>query len=104
MKQQVMEYNELQGVAEFRFEEWVKKRWPKWDKMVEDIPEEFEGKDDCPMCGHSRLVMGYHPKPFCFSCNVPTDAANCENCGRTYLAKDGCCSIEEETDGVEVLR
>ena len=53
MKQQVMEYNELQGIAEFRYEDWAKKRWPKWDKMVEDVPEEFEGTHDCPVCGQS---------------------------------------------------
>jgi hypothetical protein len=103
MKQRVMEYNELQGLAEFRFEEWAKERWPKWDKMVEDIPEEFEGTYDCPVCRQSWLVMGYHPKPFCFCCNVPVDAANCENCGRTYLVKEGCCSVGAETEGSEAL-
>jgi hypothetical protein len=91
MKQRVMEYNELQGLAEFRFEEWAKKRWPKWDKKVDDLPEEFEGTYDCPECRQSWLVMGYHSKPFCFCCNVHVDAANCENCGRTYLVQDGCC-------------
>ena len=91
MKRRVLEYNELQRVAEFRFEEWVKKQWPEWDKEVNDLPEEFDGTSDCPECRQSWLVMGYHSKPFCFCCNVPVDAANCENCGRTYLVKDGCC-------------
>jgi hypothetical protein len=96
MRRRVMEYNELQGFAEFRFEEWAKKRWPQWDKMKEDIPEEFERTHDCPECRQSSLVMGYHPKPFCFWCNVPVDATNCENCGRTHLIMDGCCTIEDE--------
>jgi hypothetical protein len=96
MRRRVMEYNEHQALAEFRFEEWLKRRWPKWDKMAEDTPEEFEGTYDCPMCRQSWLVIAYHPKPFCFSCNVPVEAANCENCGRTYLVKDGCCSGEDE--------
>jgi hypothetical protein len=96
MKQRVMEYNELQGLAEFRFEAWAKTRWPKWDNTVEDIPAEFEGTHDCPECRQTWLVIGYHPKPFCFWCNVPVDAAICENCGRTYFVKDGCCSPETE--------
>jgi hypothetical protein len=103
MKRRVMEYSELQGFAEFRFDEWAKKRWPKWDNMVEDTPEEFEGTHDCPVCWQSWLVMGYHPKPFCFWCNVPVDAAGCDHCGRTYLVKNGCCSFEAETEGVEAL-
>jgi hypothetical protein len=98
MRYRVWDYNERQGIAEARFEQWAMKQWPKWDKMVEDIPEELEGTSDCPVCRQSWLVMGYHPKPFCFYCNMPIDAAMCENCGRTYLVKDGCCSFEEETD------
>jgi len=96
MKQRVMEYNELQGLAEFRFEAWAKKRWPKWDNTIEDIPDEFEGTHDCPECRQSWLVIGYHPRPFCFWCNVPVDAVICENCGRSYFVKDGCCSPEIE--------
>ena len=103
MKRRVMEYNELQGLAEFRFEEWAKEQWPTWDKMAEDIPDEFEGTHDCPECRQSWLVIGYHPKPFCFWCNVPVDAASCEHCGRTHLIKDGCCTITEETEESEVL-
>ena len=103
MKRRVMEYNELEGLAEHRFEEWAKKRWPEWDKMVEDIPADFEGTLDCPACRQFWLVMGNHPKPFCFFCNLPMDAANCENCGRTYLVTDGCCSVEGITEGIEVL-
>jgi hypothetical protein len=96
MRRRVFEYNELQGLAEFRFEGWGKERWPDWDKMDEDTQGEFEGTHDCPECRQSWLVMGYHPKPFCFFCNVPVDAANCEICGRTYLVKEGCCGKAEE--------
>jgi hypothetical protein len=98
MRRRVMEYNELQGFAEFRFEGWALGRWPGWDKMVDDTPGDFEGTHDCPECRQSWLVIGYHPKPFCFHCNVPVDAAGCEHCGRTYLVKDGCCSPEEEEE------
>ncbi len=87
MKQRVMQYNELQAVAEFRFETWATNQWPKWEKTVEDIPDEFEGTYDCPECRQSWLVIGYHPKPFCFWCNVPVDTKICENCGITYLVK-----------------
>ena len=100
MKRRVMEYNELQAIAEFRLEEWAKKRWPKWDKMVENIPDEFEGTHDCPECRQTWLVIGYHSKPFCFRCGVPVDAASCQNCGCTYFVKDGCHCIENE--GLEV--
>jgi hypothetical protein len=34
MKQRVIDYDELQGRAEFRFKGWAKKRWPKWDSAV----------------------------------------------------------------------
>jgi hypothetical protein len=91
MRQRVMEYNELRGFAEFRFKEWVKQQWPKWDEVVEDTPEEFEGTHDCPECRQSWLVIGHHPKPFCFWCNVPVDAAVCENCG--YLSRQEWLSL-----------
>jgi len=52
MRQRVMEYNELRGFAEFRFKEWVKQQWPKWDEVVEDTPEEFEGTHDVITHGH----------------------------------------------------
>jgi hypothetical protein len=96
MRRQVLAYNELQGFAEFRFNDWAQKKWPKWNREVEDIPEEFGGTLDCPACTHPWLVIGYHPRPFCFYCNVSVDAASCEHCGRTYFVKDGCCSPEED--------
>jgi len=62
MKRKVLEYNELQGIAEFRFHYRAKKQWPEWNIEDEDIPEDFEGTHDCPECTRCYLVLGYHPK------------------------------------------
>jgi hypothetical protein len=93
MYDRVVDYNEHQGVATYRLEEWMKKEWPAWNPMETDC-DEFGGTYDCPVCRQSFLVMGYHDKPFCFHCNTSVDAANCEDCGQTYLASKGCCSPE----------
>lgn len=97
----VFEYNERQGLAEFRFNEWAHKRWPDWNEEENDLPEEFPGTDYCPECRQAFLVMGYHDKPFCFHCNTTIDAAGCEDCGEVFLMKQGCgCGTHKgEDDG-----
>jgi hypothetical protein len=86
----VFEYNERQGLADFRLHEWFRERWPEWKEEEEDIPEEFPGTDDCPECRQAYLVIGYHEKPVCFYCNTTINAANCEECGETFLMPHGC--------------
>jgi hypothetical protein len=94
MYDRVVDYNEHRGVATYRLEEWMKKEWPAWNPMETDC-DEFGGTSDCPICRQSFLVMGYHDTPFCFHCNTSVDAADCENCGRTYLVGKGCCSPDD---------
>lgn len=86
----MLEYNERQGLAEFRFREWAHKQWPGWNEEEENIPEEFEGTNRCPECGQDWLVIGYHDTPVCFHCNTTIDAASCEECGEVFLTKRGC--------------
>jgi hypothetical protein len=86
----VFEYNELHGLAQHRFHEWLRSEWPNWDEEKEDIPEEFEGTHSCPECRQDWLVIGWHDKPVCFGCNTTIDADMCEDCGEIFLAKRGC--------------
>ncbi len=90
----VFDYNERESLAHHRLEEWMKGQWPDWDPMNSNC-DEFEGTVDCPICRQSFLVIGYHDKPYCFHCNMEVDAAVCDNCGRSYLVKDGCCTMSE---------
>ena len=97
----VFEYNERQGLAEFRFKEWASKQWPDWNEEEEDSPEEFEGTLPCPECRQDWLVIDFHDKPVCFHCNTSIDAASCEDCGEVFLVKRGCgCGTHKgEDDG-----
>jgi len=36
------------------------------------------------------LVIGYHERPVCFYYNTTINAANCEECGETFLVPQGC--------------
>lgn len=83
---------DLYWIAMHRLEQWMHDAWPEWNNEESDTPEEFSGTGDCPICREPYLVIGYHDKPFCFYCNTSVDAAECEDCGRTYLAGKGCCS------------
>lgn len=79
-------------IAMYRLERWMHETWPEWNNKESYTPDEFRGTLDCPICSESYLVIGYHDKPFCFRCNTSVAAAECEDCGRTYLASEGCCS------------
>lgn len=79
-------------IAIHRLEQWMHETWPDWDNEESDTPGEFSGTLDCPICCQSCLVIGYHAKPFCFHCNSSIDAAECSDCGRTYLASGDCCA------------
>ena len=86
----VFKHNELYGIAMHRLDGWMKGEWPSWDEQKEDTPDAFEGTLDCPVCGQTFLVIGYHKRPFCFHCNTTVDAEECENCGTTFLASQDC--------------
>lgn len=88
----VYDRQDLYWIAMHRLEQWMHEKWPDWDNEVSETPDEFHGTVDCPMCLQSYLVMEYHDKPFCFHCNTSIEAAECEDCGRTYLTTDGECS------------
>ena len=77
-------------IAMHRLEQWMHETWPDWDNEESDTPDEFGGTLNCPICRQSYLVIGYLDKPFCFHCNTSIDAAECGDCGCTYLASEGC--------------
>lgn len=79
-------------LAMHRLEQWMRETWPDWNSEESDTPDSFIGTTDCPMCCQSYLLIGYHDKPFCFYCNTSIDAAECNTCGRTYIASKGCCA------------
>jgi hypothetical protein len=85
----IFSYNEREALAEYRLKQWTKKHWSDWDEEQSDYPEEFRGTLDCPICGQCHLVIE-QGEVFCFHCNSPIDAAECENCGVTYLVSEGC--------------
>lgn len=86
----VLEHNERYGLAEHRFVEWAKKRWPRWNELLEDAPEDFEGTLPCPKCRQDWLVIGHHEKPICFWCNTKVDAQVCSDCGIVFLSDQAC--------------
>jgi hypothetical protein len=88
----VYDRQDLYWIAMHRLEQWMHEKWPEWNNEESDTPEDFRGTLDCPICRQSYLAIGYHDKPFCFYCNTSVDAAECEDCGRTYLESEGCCS------------
>jgi hypothetical protein len=90
MQRRVLEYNERDGLAHHRLDRWMKGEWPDWDEEKEDTPKEFGGTLDCPVCAQSFFVVGYHDRPFCFHCNTSIDGNVCEECGFSFLLKDGC--------------
>jgi hypothetical protein len=53
MQHRVVERAEREGLANHRLDEWMKKQWPEWHGAAEDMPEEFSGALDCPLCRHS---------------------------------------------------
>lgn len=91
----VYDRRDLYWIASHRLERWMHQRWPQWSEEEADTPDEFHGTQDCPICGQEFLVIGYHEKPFCFCCNTDINAAECEHCGRTYLANKTCCEYTE---------
>lgn len=88
----VYDHQDRYWLAMYRLEQWMYETWPNWNNEESVIPDEFGGTLDCPICRQSYLVIGYHDKPLCFHCNTSIDAAECDDCGRTYLASEGCCS------------
>jgi hypothetical protein len=97
------DYDERCGLAESRFHEWLRTKWPDWKGEEGDVPEEFGGTYQCPECVQDWLVIGWHDVPFCFYCNSTIDADQCQNCGRTFLVKNGCdCDAYEIEEGGRV--
>jgi len=94
----IFAHKELDQLARYRLERWMKETWKDWDEETADTPDDFYGTLDCPICRQSYIVIGYHKKPFCFRCNTSVDAEQCENCGATHLAIDGCSECLEWDD------
>lgn len=95
----VLAFNERNGLAEHRFSQWAKEKWPDWPEEESGTPEEFPGTDQCPECRQDWLVMGYHERPFCFYCNTSIDAQCCDECGFIFIVGENCdCGKYSEPD------
>lgn len=87
----VFSHDEQRWAAMFRLEKWLKKTWPEWDPLESDMPEQFEGTLDCPVCRQEYLSICEHREPFCFYCNTTVDAVQCAECGFTYIEGEHIC-------------
>jgi hypothetical protein len=90
-------HQERDQLAGYRLDRWMKETWKdcwKDAEHISDVPDEFSGTHDCPICCQSYLLIGYYEKPFCFYCNTSVDAELCENCGTTRLASEGCSGCD----------
>jgi hypothetical protein len=99
----VYDRQDLYWIAMYRLEQWMHEVWPQWNNEESDTPDEFHGTINCPICCESYLVIGYHDKPFCFRCNTSVAAAECKNCGRTYLLY-GCLHVCKRIAMSDMLR
>jgi hypothetical protein len=97
VKSIVFKYAELQSLAHFRLEKWLKESFPDWDPLQHDMPDEFIGTLQCPECRQEFLVISGLEKPFCFFCNEPVDAVECSECGEVHRSDEPCsCDIYGE--------
>ncbi len=87
----VFSHDEQQLAASFRLENWLKKTWPEWNPMESDLPDQFEGTLDCPVCREEYLAICGQREPFCYFCNTPVDAVECPECGFTYIEGGHIC-------------
>ena len=86
----IYNYRELEAIAHSRLDHFLKKIFPDWDRELEDIPREFPGTLDCPVCNNSFLVVDFITTPFCFHCNKQVVAKECDNCGFLHLKSEEC--------------
>lgn len=89
-------YDDLYWIVRHRLDRWMKEHWSDWDPAISDHPEEFIGTKECPHCDQEWLLIGHHPRPFCFHCNTSVDAEECEICGSSFLTGLPCCAPEED--------
>ena len=94
IQRMVYEREELYGIAMHRLEQWMHEKWPNWNELIDDMPDEFAGTIDCPICRDTFLISGFDTKPFCFRCNTTIDAEVCDYCNNTYLAGHPCHANE----------
>ena len=86
----VFAYNERMGLAELRFDEWLRMQWPDWKGQEKDTPEEFEGTHYCPECRRHGSSSAGTTSQSAFTANMTVDADACEDCGQTFIVKTGC--------------
>lgn len=87
----IFKEKEQAWAAMFRLDLWLKKTWPSWNPEESDMPEEFDGTLDCPICREEYLAICDQRPPFCYFCNTPVDAVECRECGFTDLVGQHYC-------------
>lgn len=86
------------ALADHHLESWLGKKWPSWDRDLENKPAEFSGTDTCPKCRNDYLVMGHMDKPYCFWCCSEVLAEYCDFCGEIKIIGDSCCDSNSLPD------
>ena len=91
IQSRIFKGNQRDWIAYGRLDAWLSKVWPKWDPEESDMPEEFPGTDECPICRQEFLVISEHKETFCYYCNTPVDAMVCSDCGFSDLSDEHYC-------------
>ncbi|MCS3467933.1 hypothetical protein M2401_001658 [Pseudomonas sp. JUb42] len=86
----IYDRQDLYWIAGHRLDQWLADTWPNWNDEESDMPGDFEGTIDCPICHQTYLVVDHHTTPFCFYCNTSVDAQQCDSCGCTHLSSEKC--------------
>lgn len=84
----ILDYYERHGIVHKRIEKYIQSKWPEWEPCTMDLPEDFEGTLECPVCQYESLVFEQGQHPFCFWCNTRVEVTECETCGVTYLTEE----------------
>ena len=85
----VMTHSEQSGLVHKRIERYIQQKWPDWIPYEMELPDEFEGTVECPVCGHESLLLKPNAKlPFCFWCNVSIETTECDICGDYFLSEE----------------
>ena len=87
----VFSHEARRWAADFRLKKWMMKTWPAWDPVECDMPEDFEGTLDCPICRECHLVICPQRETFCYYCNTPVEADLCPECGITFVGDGHTC-------------
>ncbi len=65
----IFNYQEIAALAQQRITHFLLKVFPEWKPEENELPAQFPGALDCPICTNHFLVVDFIANPFCFYCN-----------------------------------